>query len=179
MISPPQGCSSCSRSSCRRRCWGSNWPDPRSCSCSPYQGARRQDCIGIEKNEKMNKTGFEKLENWKILYWLWEIENLETSELVLRNWTIQNWFWNSLHTWAGASCQGHRSTLFAPLDSIWRILPDCYDGITFRSQWSRLSNLDARHLEGNQPGVLPDERPQGAADAEDRHAEEEADSKRR
>ena len=42
-----------------------------------------------------------------------------------------------------------------------------------------LSNLDDRHLEGNEPGVLPDERPQGAADAEDRHAEEEADSKRR
>ena len=39
--------------------------------------------------------------------------------------------------------------------------------------------LDDRHLEGDEPGVLPDERPQRAADAEDRHAEEEADSKTR
>ena len=177
MMSPPQGCSSCSRSSCRRRCWGSNWPDPRSCSCSPYQGARRQDCIEIEEK---------KMKQWTES----KIEKFCSDYEKLKSWKLQNWFWEIEQFRIGfETCytpeQGHLARVIeVHFSHLWTqfdvfVLPDCYDGITFRSKWSRLSNLDDRHLEGNEPGVLPDERPQGAADAEDRHAEEEADSKKK
>ena len=177
MMSPPQGCSSCSRPSCRRRCWGSNWPDPRSCSCSPYQGARRQDCIEIENKKWKNEQN-----------WFWEIRKLKNSVSIMRNWKLGNFRVEKFGIGFETRCtpeQGHLARVIeVHFSHLWTqfdvfVLPDCYDGITFRSNWSRLSNLDDRHLEGNEPGVLPDERPQRAADAEDRHAEEEADSKRR
>ena len=137
MMSPPQGCSSCSRSSCRRRCWGSNWLDPRSCSCSPYQGARRQDCIEIEEKKWKNEQN-----------WFWKIRKLKHSVLIMRNWKLGNFRVEKFGIGFETRCtpeQGHLARIVeVHFSHLWNqfevfVLPHCYDGITFRSKWSRLS----------------------------------------